>query len=113
MPAVRNNPSKPGKKPASTAPERRKEDEVKLREQWEWAYEEWHLRRAAVKRSGRTQMTPQGRRTHPNVGLLDTAAKHLLAVSRALADVLGLASEDEHRRGAVLSITTDKKKAGR
>ena len=103
--AVRNNPGKPGVKPRVDAGGRRA-DEVELRAQWDaaWAdYQNWDRR---VRRHGKTTKNRFGeRQISAEYRGYESARKHLLAVSRALADVLGLASEDEHRRGAVISIT--------
>ena len=104
--SVRNNPAKPGKKPAPKPTGGRKADEVRLREQWDDAWEDYVNWRARVKRRGKTTENRFGERVRtPEYGGLESSRKHLLAVSRALADVLGLSSEDEERRSKIAMIT--------
>ena len=105
--SVRNNPSKPGVKPrAGQMSGARKADEVRLRAQWDDAWADYQWWKVKAERVGRRTKNRFGeRQISAEYRGLESARKHLLAVSRALADVLGLASEDEARRGAVLSIT--------
>ena len=106
--SIRNNPAKAGKKPAPKPLVERKADQVKLREQWQDAYDDylwWKARAVKCRRS-----TSRGAKVlSVEYKGWESARKHLLAVSRALADVLGLDPESNEQDGVVLRMLKGKK----
>lgn len=97
----RNAPSKGGPKRRPVDEKQHRLDLVRIREQWDVAYAEWAALVKAVKRHGRVQVVNDRRWANPEVAMRDKAASHLLAVSRAYADLLGLPAE---REGKVVAV---------
>ena len=82
---ARNEPGKAGPKGKPKALNEAAAKFTRMEEQWQWAWDEFQLRREAMERSGRVSFTEHGEKTHPNALLADRAAVHLLNVSRAWA----------------------------
>ena len=87
---------KSGKKPRPVDEKQKMADDVRLGEQWEVQYAEWQALVRAVKRNGRTQTLPNGRRiANPEVGMRDASARQLLATSKAKAAIVGLSAKEK------------------
>ena len=100
----RNVATKGGRKPAPVDQKKRKADEVRVREQWERAWDEFERRDAEVQKRNLFK--------GPEVTNRDTAARHLLAVSKSLSEIIGLAEEDEGKMADVLKLTKGGKDEG-
>ena len=110
---VRNVPGKRGPKPAAVSAAVRKADEVRLREQWNFYYKEWVALSAVVRNRGRVFTDRFGQpKDRPEVAMRERVGSHLLSVSRALADIIGLAPEEAEKAGTILSLVKKRENGG-
>ena len=109
---ARNEPGKAGPKGKPKPVNEEAAKFTRMEEQWQWAWDEFQLRRKAMEKSGRISATKHGEKTHPNALLADRAAVHLLNVSKAWAAISPPTEEREYAELTVLDFQRERKAVG-